>query len=143
MSAAVIEFGGSILALFFIVFNQMSQMVAAELAVHCLTTTPATYFAAIAARPCRHHHRYLFASSLRLPPPQRAHRPLETGIQNGPPSIAIIAFTFAATRRKATWRYRALLALHRDRLYAGDGLGLPAAPTGAPPSTKMPRSAYS
>jgi hypothetical protein len=49
---------------------------------------------------------YGFARALRLHPRNARTVALETGIQNGPLAIAIIAFTFAGDEAQATWPSR-------------------------------------
>jgi hypothetical protein len=114
---AVTEFMGSALALFFIAFIAISWV--PRNWQFLLTTTPATYFAAIMLGVFGIAIGYGFARILRLHPRNARTVALETGIQNGPLAIAIIALTFAGDEAaKHHRRGRALLALHRDDLDA-------------------------
>jgi len=106
---AVIEFGGSILALFFIVFIMVTWV--PQNWQFLLTTTPATYVAAIALGLVGITIGYLFAKSLRLHPRNARTVALETGIQNGPLAIAIIAFTFAGDEAQSYMAVPALYSL--------------------------------
>jgi BASS family bile acid:Na+ symporter len=90
---AVTEFMGSLLALFFIVFLIVSWV--PRNWQFLITTTPATYVAAIGLGLFGITIGYVFARSLRLHPRNARTVALETGIQNGPLAIAIIAFTFS------------------------------------------------
>ncbi len=90
---AVTEFMGSLLALFFIVFLIVSWV--PRNWQFLMTTTPATYVAAIGLGLFGITIGYVFARSLRLHPRNARTVALETGIQNGPLAIAIIAFTFS------------------------------------------------
>lgn len=90
---AVSEFMGSLLALFFIVFLMVSWI--PRNWQFLMTTTSATYVASIALGLVGITVGYLFARALRLHPRNARTVALETGIQNGPLAIAIIAFTFA------------------------------------------------
>ena len=104
---AVIEFGGSVLALFFILFIMVTWV--PQNWQFLLSTTPATYVAAIALGLVGITIGYLFAKTLKLHPRNARTVALETGIQNGPLAIAIIAFTFAGDEAQS---YMAVPALY-------------------------------
>ncbi len=106
---AVIEFGGSILALFFILFIMVTWV--PQNWQFLLSTTPATYVAAIALGLVGITIGYLFAKTLRLHPRNARTVALETGIQNGPLAIAIIAFTFAGDEAQSYMAVPALYSL--------------------------------
>lgn len=106
---AVIEFGGSILALIFIVFIMVTWV--PQNWQFLLTTTPATYVAAIALGLVGITIGYGFARGLRLHPRNARTVALETGIQNGPLAIAIIAFTFAGNEAQSYMAVPALYSL--------------------------------
>ena len=106
---AVIEFGGSVLALFFILFIMVTWV--PQNWQFLLSTTPATYVAAIALGLVGITIGYLFAKSLRLHPRNARTVALETGIQNGPLAIAIIAFTFAGDQAQSYMAVPALYSL--------------------------------
>lgn len=106
---AVIEFGGSILALFFILFIMVTWV--PQNWQFLLSTTPATYVAAIALGLVGITIGYLFAKSLRLHPRNARTIALETGIQNGPLAIAIIAFTFSGEEAQSYMAVPALYSL--------------------------------
>jgi BASS family bile acid:Na+ symporter len=106
---AVIEFGGSVLALFFILFIMVTWV--PQNWQFLLSTTPATYVAAIALGLVGITIGYLFAKSLRLHPRNARTVVLETGIQNGPLAIAIIAFTFAGDEAQSYMAVPALYSL--------------------------------
>jgi bile acid:Na+ symporter, BASS family len=92
---AVTEFFGSLLALVFIVFLIVSWI--PRNWGFLMNTSWATYFAAIALGLFGFAIGYGFAKLLRLHPRNARTVALETGIQNGPLAVAIIAFTFAGT----------------------------------------------
>ncbi|MBF9061047.1 transporter [Rhodobacterales bacterium HKCCSP123] len=106
---AVIEFAGSLLALFFIVFIMVTWV--PQNWQFLLSTTPATYVAAIALGLVGIAIGYAFATSLRLHPRNARTVALETGIQNGPLAIAIIAFTFAGDEAQSYMAVPALYSL--------------------------------
>lgn len=106
---AVTEFLGSLLALFFILFLMLSWV--PRNWQFLLTTTPATYVAAIGLGLIGISLGYLFARGLRLHPRNARTVALETGIQNGPLAIAIIAFTFAGTEAQEIMAVPALYSL--------------------------------
>ncbi len=106
---AVTEFMGSALALFFILFIMVSWVPSNW--QFLMTTTPATYVAAIALGVVGMTVGYTFARALRLHPRNARTVALETGIQNGPLAIAIIAFTFAGTEAQSIMAVPALYSL--------------------------------
>jgi len=106
---AVTEFMGSVLALFFIGFLLVSWV--PRNWQFLMTTTPATYVAAIALGVFGIAIGYGFARALKLHPRNARTVALETGIQNGPLAIAIIAFTFTGTEAQSYVAVPALYAL--------------------------------
>ena len=80
-AGAVIEFCGSLLALFFIVFIMVTWV--PQNWYFLVNTTPATYVAAIGLGLVGITIGYLFAKSLKLHPRNARTVALETGIQNG------------------------------------------------------------
>ena len=106
---AVTEFMGSVLALFFIVFIMVSWV--PRNWQFLLETTPATYFASIGLGFIGITDGYLFARALRLHPRNARTVGLETGIQNGPLAIAIIAFTFSGDEAQSYMAVPALYSL--------------------------------
>jgi BASS family bile acid:Na+ symporter len=108
-AGAVTEFFGSALALFFIVFLMASWV---PRNWRFLTETSAsTYLAAIGLGVIGIAAGYAFARLLRLHPRNARTIALETGIQNGPLAIAIIAFTFSGEDSQAVMAVPALYAL--------------------------------
>ncbi|MEM8849187.1 MAG: bile acid:sodium symporter family protein [Pseudomonadota bacterium] len=106
---AVTEFMGSALALFFILFIALSWI--PRNWQFLVTTTPATYVAAIGLGLVGITIGYLFARTLKLHPRNARTVALETGIQNGPLAIAIIAFTFAGDEAQSYMAVPALYSL--------------------------------
>ncbi|XYK82111.1 MAG: bile acid:sodium symporter family protein [Labrenzia sp.] len=106
---AVTEFFGSALALFFIAFIAISWI--PRNWQFLLTTTPATYFAAIMLGVFGILVGYLFARSLKLHPRNIRTIALETGIQNGPLAVAIIALTFPSDEQQGIMAVAALYSL--------------------------------
>jgi BASS family bile acid:Na+ symporter len=106
---AVTEFMGSALALFFIAFIAISWV--PRNWQFLLDTTPATYFAAIMLGVFGIAIGYTFARILRLHPRNARTVALETGIQNGPLAIAIIALTFAGEEQQGIIAVGALYSL--------------------------------
>ncbi|EFL87477.1 bile acid:sodium symporter family protein [Ahrensia sp. R2A130] len=96
---AVTEFMGSMLAIFFIVFLIVSWI--PRNFAFLMETGWATYVASIAIGLIGITTGYLFAKALKLHPRNARTVGLETGIQNGPLAIAIIAFTFTGTEQQA------------------------------------------
>lgn len=96
---AVTEFMGSMLAIFFIVFLIVSWI--PRNFTFLLETSWGTYVAAIALGLIGITVGYLFAKALKLHPRNARTVGLETGIQNGPLAIAIIAFTFSGAEQQA------------------------------------------
>jgi len=96
---AVTEFMGSMLAVFFILFLIVSWI--PRNFSFLLETGWATYAASFALGLIGITTGYLFAKALGLHPRNARTVGLETGIQNGPLAIAIIAFTFSGTEQQA------------------------------------------
>lgn len=96
---AVTEFMGSMLAIFFILFLVVSWI--PRNFQFLLETSWGTYAASIALGLIGITVGYLFAKALKLHPRNARTVGLETGIQNGPLAIAIIAFTFSGTDQQA------------------------------------------
>jgi len=107
--SAVTEFMGALLALFFIIFIMVTWV--PNNWQFLLTTTPATYVAAIGLGVIGITVGYVFARALRLHPRNARTVALETGIQNGPLAIAIIAFTFSGTEAQSIMAVPALYSL--------------------------------
>ncbi|MEL6317694.1 MAG: bile acid:sodium symporter [Pseudomonadota bacterium] len=108
-AGAVTEFLGSALALFFIAFIALSWI--PRNWQFLLTTTPATYVAAIGLGLVGIALGYAFARALRLHPRNARTVGLETGVQNGPLAIAIIAFTFGGDEAQSYMAVPALYSL--------------------------------
>lgn len=106
---AVTEFMGSMLALFFILFLVVSWI--PRNWEFLLTTTWATYFGSIVLGLFGFALGYGFSILLRLHPRNARTVALETGIQNGPLAIAIIAFTFSGTEAQAIMAVPVLYSL--------------------------------
>lgn len=106
---AVTEFLGSALALFFILFLLVSWV--PRNWQFLVTTTPATYVAAIGLGLMGITIGYFFARALKLHPRNARTVAMETGIQNGPLAIAIIAFTFAGSEAQSYMAVPALYSL--------------------------------
>ena len=96
---AVTEFMGSMLAIFFIAFLIVSWI--PRNFGFLMETGWATYAASIALGLIGITVGYLFAKALKLHPRNARTVGLETGIQNGPLAIAIIAFTFSGVEQQA------------------------------------------
>ena len=95
---AVTEFMGSLLAVFFIVFLIVSWI--PRNFTFLMETSWGTYVASIAIGVIGITVGYLFAKALKLHPRNARTVGLETGIQNGPLAIAIIAFTFSGVEQQ-------------------------------------------
>ncbi|MBO6601911.1 MULTISPECIES: bile acid:sodium symporter family protein [Paracoccaceae] len=106
---AVTEFMGSLLAVVFILFLLVSWV--PRNWQFLLDTTPGTYVAAIGLGVIGITIGYVFARVLRLHPRNARTVALETGIQNGPLAIAIIAFTFSGTEAQSIMAVPALYSL--------------------------------
>ena len=106
---AVTEFMGSMLAIFFILFLIVSWI--PRNWEFLLTTTWATYVGSIVLGLFGFALGYGFSALLRLHPRNARTVALETGIQNGPLAIAIIAFTFAGTEAQAVMAVPVLYSL--------------------------------
>ncbi|MGR3484288.1 MAG: bile acid:sodium symporter family protein [Paracoccaceae bacterium] len=106
---AVTEVLGSALALFFIVFLVVSWI--PRNWGFLLSTGWPTYAAAIGLGVVGIAAGYAFARALRLHPRNARTVALETGIQNGPLAIAIIAFTWPADEAQAVMAVPVLYSL--------------------------------
>jgi BASS family bile acid:Na+ symporter len=106
---AVTEFMGSLLAVFFIVFLIVSWI--PRNWQFLMETTSATYIASIGLGVFGIAIGYAFARALKLHPRNARTVALETGIQNGPLAIAIIAFTFAGTEAQSIMAVPVLYSL--------------------------------
>ncbi|KQI73516.1 transporter [Loktanella sp. 5RATIMAR09] len=106
---AVTEFMGSMLAIFFILFLIVSWI--PRNWEFLLTTTWATYFGSIVLGLFGFALGYGFSILLRLHPRNARTVALETGIQNGPLAIAIIAFTFSGTEAQSIMAVPVLYSL--------------------------------
>jgi bile acid:Na+ symporter, BASS family len=106
---AVTEFFGSALALFFIIFLIVTWV--PRNWQFLMDTTPATYVAAIGLCVVGISVGYVFARALKLHPRNARTVALETGIQNGPLAIAIVAFTFSGTEQQEIMAIPALYSL--------------------------------
>jgi BASS family bile acid:Na+ symporter len=106
---AVTEFLGSLLALIFILFLVVSWI--PRNWEFLLATTWGTYFASVMLGVFGFGLGYGFAKLLRLHPRNARTVALETGIQNGPLAIAIIAFTFSGTEAQGIMAVPALYSL--------------------------------
>jgi bile acid:Na+ symporter, BASS family len=106
---AVTEFGGSLLAVVFILFLILSWI--PRNWDFLMTTGWATYFAAVGLGLFGFMFGYGLSVLLKLHPRNARTIALETGIQNGPLAIAIIAFTFAGTEAQAYMAVPALYSL--------------------------------
>ena len=106
---AVTEFMGSLLAVFFIVFLIVSWI--PRNWEFLLTTTWATYFGAITLGLFGFALGYGFSTLLRLHPRNARTVALETGIQNGPLAIAIIAFTWSGAEAQSVMAVPVLYSL--------------------------------
>ena len=96
---AVVEFGGSVLGILFILFLVVSWI--PRNWAFLMETGGATYAAAIGLGGIGIALGYGLATLLRLHPRNARTIALETGIQNGPLAIAIIAFTWPADEAQA------------------------------------------
>ncbi|MEM7723587.1 MAG: bile acid:sodium symporter [Pseudomonadota bacterium] len=106
---AVMEFCGSLLGVFFIFFIAVTWV--PQNWQFLLSTTGATYVAAIGLGVVGITLGYLFAKLLRLHPRNARTVALETGIQNGPLAIAIVVFTFPPEQQQAIMAVPALYSL--------------------------------
>ncbi|SFS19919.1 bile acid:sodium symporter family protein [Yoonia litorea] len=106
---AVTEFMGSLLAVFFIVFLIVSWI--PRNWEFLLGTTWGTYFGAITLGLFGFLLGYGFSALLRLHPRNARTVALETGIQNGPLAIAIIAFTWSGAEAQSVMAVPVLYSL--------------------------------
>lgn len=106
---ALVELGGGALGLFFIAFIAVSWV---PRNWQFLLGTPLSVFAAaIGLGVLGFLFGYLFSMLLRLHPRNARTVALETGIQNGPLAIAIVALTFSGTQQQAIMAVPALYSL--------------------------------
>ncbi len=108
-AGAAVETMGSVMAIFFIVFIVVTWVPRNWLFL--VSTSPATYAAAILLGICGIALGLIFAISLRLHPRDARTIALETGIQNGPLAIAIIAVSYSGEEQQATMAVAALYSL--------------------------------
>jgi bile acid:Na+ symporter, BASS family len=106
---AMIELGGSALGVFFIVFLLVSWV--PRNWQFLMETSVFTYLGAIGLGVLGFLFGYLFSALLKLHPRNSRTIALETGIQNGPLAIAIVAFTFSGPAQQATMAVPALYSL--------------------------------
>ncbi|WP_208353129.1 bile acid:sodium symporter family protein [Pseudaestuariivita rosea] len=106
---AVTEFLGSLLAVIFIAFLMISWV--PRNWTFLMNTSWAVYFASIAIGIIGITIGYQFARALRLHPRNARTVGLETGIQNGPLAVAIVAFTFSGTEEQAIMAIPVLYSL--------------------------------
>ena len=106
---AVTEFFGSVLALFFILFIMVTWVPNNWQFLN--DTSASTYIAAIGLGFFGIAIGYGFARALRLHPRNARTVALETGIQNGPLAIAIVAFTFSGSEAQSYMAVPALYSL--------------------------------
>ncbi len=106
---ALVELGGGALGLFFIAFIAVSWV---PRNWQFLLGTPLSVFAgAIGLGVLGFLFGYLFSMLLKLHPRNARTIALETGIQNGPLAIAIVALTFSGTQQQAIMAVPALYSL--------------------------------
>lgn len=106
---ALVELGGGALGLFFIAFIAVSWV---PRNWQFLLGTPLSVFAgAISLGVLGFLFGYLFSMLLKLHPRNARTIALETGIQNGPLAIAIVALTFSGTQQQAIMAVPALYSL--------------------------------
>ncbi|MEL6549060.1 MAG: bile acid:sodium symporter [Pseudomonadota bacterium] len=106
---AVMEFCGSLLGAFFIIFIAATWI--PQNWQFLLGTSAATYTAAIGLGVVGITLGYVFATVLRLHPRNARTVALETGIQNGPLAIAIVVFAFPPEEQQAIMAVPALYSL--------------------------------
>jgi len=106
---AVFEFCGSLLGVFFIFFIAVTWV--PQNWQFLLSTSAATYTAAIGLGVVGITIGYLFARGLKLHPRNARTVALETGIQNGPLAIAIVIVTFPPEEQQAIMAVPALYSL--------------------------------
>ncbi len=135
-AGAVTEFFGSMLALVFILLLLVTWV--PRNWQFLVTTTPATYVAAIGLGVIGMAIGYAFARALKLHPRNARTVALETGIQNGPLAIAIVVFTFEGTQAQEIMAVPALYSLFIVLVSAGVTMIFRRANTAA--EQKMPDS---
>lgn len=106
---ALVELGGGALGVLFIVFLLVSWV---PRNWQFLMGTPlSVFFATISLGVLGFAFGYLFSKTLKLHPRNARTIALETGIQNGPLAIAIVALTFAGPQQQAIMAVPALYSL--------------------------------
>ena len=108
-AGALLETLGSAVGVFFVFFIVVTWV--PRNWQFLLSTAPATYAAAILLGVCGILLGLTFARWLRLHPADARTVALETGIQNGPLAIAIIALSFSGEEQQATMAVAALYSL--------------------------------
>ncbi len=108
-TGAIIELAGGALGVFFIFFLLVSWV--PRNWQFLMETSIFTYVGAIALGLLGFTFGYLLANGLKLHPRNSRTIALETGIQNGPLAIAIVAFTFAGAQQQAIMAVPALYSL--------------------------------
>lgn len=106
---AVVELGGGALGVFFILFILVSWV--PRNWQFLMETSIFTFIGAILLGLLGFLFGYLFSAMLKLHPRNSRTIALETGIQNGPLAIAIVAFTFTGAQQQATMAIPALYSL--------------------------------
>jgi BASS family bile acid:Na+ symporter len=108
-TGALVELGGSALGIFFILFLLVSWV--PRNWQFLMGTPPSVFIGAIGLGVLGFAFGYLFSSLLKLHPRNARTIALETGIQNGPLAIAIVALTFPGTQQQAIMAVPALYSL--------------------------------
>ena len=108
-AGAQVEKIGSAVGVFFIMFVVVTWI--PRNWEFLLSTAPSTYTAAILLGVCGILLGFVFARTLRMSPPDARTIALETGIQNGPLALAIIALSFSGEEQQATIAVAALYSL--------------------------------
>ncbi len=106
---ALVELGGGALGIFFIVFIAVSWV--PRNWQFLMGTPPAVFFGAIGLGVFGFVFGYLLSMLLKLHPRNARTIALETGIQNGPLAIAIVALTFRGAEQQAIMAVPALYSL--------------------------------
>jgi BASS family bile acid:Na+ symporter len=106
---ALVELGGSALGIFFILFILVSWV--PRNWQFLMGTPPSVFLAAIGLGLLGFLFGYIFSTLLKLHPRNARTIALETGIQNGPLAIAIVALTFGGPQQQAIMAVPALYSL--------------------------------
>lgn len=106
---ALVELGGGALGILFIAFIAISWV--PRNWQFLMGTPPAVFLAAIGLGVLGFLFGYLFSMLLKLHPRNARTVALETGIQNGPLAIAIVALTFSGPQQQAIMAVPALYSL--------------------------------